>query len=189
MAMLDGKPHKYGANFQREAFGRKAGAGDKNESARGGGTDRTDTKIKTPPAEHGEATTQITHHADGSHTAVHSDGETSEHPHLGHLAMTLHAKHLGGDGAHIHAHGGMHDGGAGMEGAEPHHTVTTHHVGADGVVEGPHHHASMDEANSHLAGMIGQDGEGGERLEEQGIHEGGADLALAHGDSNRMNLY
>jgi hypothetical protein len=173
MAMLDGKPHKYGANMQRESFGRKA-----NES--GNGKDRTDTKIKTPPAEHGEATTQITHHADGTHTAVHSDGETSEHPHLGHLAMALHSKHLGGDGAHIHAHGGM----GGEEGA-----VTTHHVGADGVVEGPHHHASMDEANSHLASMIGQDGEGGERLEEQGIHEGGADLALAHGDKNRMNLY
>jgi hypothetical protein len=138
MAMLDGKPKmKSGGNVQREKF-----------ASGGGGKDRTDPKVKGPAPEKagGEATTEITHHGDGTHTAVHSDGETSEHPSMGHLAMHMHAKHGDGEAMHVHKH----ESG-----------VTTHHVGMDGAVEGPHDHGSTDEAAEHMKSMLGEDGGNG----------------------------
>jgi hypothetical protein len=148
--MLDGKANKYmrGGNVQRESFAKKAG-GEKAEP---------EPKTKGTAKEGGEATTEITHHADGSHTAHHSDGEVSEHPHMGHLAMHLHAKHGDGEAMHVHKHE------AG---------VRTHHVGMDGVVEGPHEHGSVDEAGEHMKAMLGDDGGNGAMNMSDGIEPHG----------------
>jgi hypothetical protein len=98
------------------------------------------------PTTEGEGTTTITHKGDGTHSIQHHDGETSEHPSMGHAAMHLAMKHDGGDAhGHIHAH----DGGA-----------TTHHVGMDGEVQGPHEHGSVEEGMGHLASAM--EGGGGE---------------------------
>lgn len=158
MAMLDGKKNKYmkGGNAQREKFangGEKAGEKAKPE----------DGKVKGPVEEgdkpgDGDASTTITHHADGSHTVQHHDGETSEHPTPGHMLMGLHAKHADGDGMHVHNHG---------EG------VTTHHVGMDGMVEGPHEHGSSEEAAEHMKQVLGQDGGNGSMEMSDGMPEHG----------------
>lgn len=149
-----------GGNKQREAFG--GGSGSSSGSGSGGGKDKTDTKINAPKGagegQGDEATTQITHHADGSHTAVHSDGETSEHPSFGHLAMHMHSKHAGGEGMHAHKH----ESG-----------VTTHHAGMDGMVEGPHEHGSVDEAAEHMKSMMGEDGGNGSMEMSDGESDAG----------------
>ena len=139
--MLDGKANKYmsGGNAERENFNKKASGGSKEEK-------REPKSKDNPTEESGEPTTTITHHADGSKTAVHSDGETSEHPSGGHLAMHMHAKHDDGEAGHIHAK---------MDGA------TTHHVGMDGQVQGPHDHGSVGEAADHMKQMLGEDGGNG----------------------------
>ena len=148
MALFDGKSKNYsGGNVQREAFNARAGKMEAEPKAKGGPVAES--------ADGGEPTTQITHHADGSKTAVHSDGETSEHPHSGHLAMHLHAKHEDGEALHAHKH---------MDG------VTTHHVGMDGQVQGPHEHASAEEAGEHMKSMLG-DGGGANGAEENGMAE------------------
>lgn len=135
MAMLDGVPKKpSGGNAQRERF---------NEES----TKNPAPKAKPASEPDGdESTTTIKHNGDGSYTATHSDGETSEHPNMGHLAMALHAKH--GDGEAMHVQKGM-DG------------VTTHHVGLDGQVQGPDQHGTMDEATQHMTQMLGEDGGNG----------------------------
>lgn len=152
MALLDGKP-KSGGNKQRENF--MAGT---HESGKAKPEPRTKGAM---PDEGGEATTQITHHADGSHSAVHSDGENSEHPTSGHLAMHLHAKHSDGEAMHVHKH---------MDG------VTSHHVGMDGEVQGPHEHGSTDEAAEHMKSMLGDDGGNGAVAETDGISHGMGNL-------------
>lgn len=96
--------------------------------------------------------TKIEHHEEGKHpqgapegtmhTIHHHDGEVSHHPTMGHAAMHLAAKHDGGEHGHIMPHPG---GGA-----------TTHHVGMDGEVQGPHTHPSEDEGYDHLKGNIGE---------------------------------
>lgn len=141
--MLDGKPKKYmsGGNKQRESFGEKVGKSGGSE-----GKDKGETPVKSSKTEGESNTTTITHNGDGTHTAEHSDGERSEHPSMGHLAMHLHGKHEGGMAMHAHAH----DSG-----------VTTHHVGHDGMVEGPHEHGSADEAGEHMKQMLGEDGGNG----------------------------
>lgn len=163
--MLDGKANKYssGGNSQREAFGKKASEGSKPEPKMSAKADTGD----------GEATTTITHHADGSHTAVHSDGETSEHPSSGHLAMHMHAKHGHGEAMHVHKH----EGG-----------VTTHHVGMDGMVEGPSEHGSTAEAGDHMQAMLGEDGGNG-ALEEAGGDDVDMHEPVGAGSNKGMNLY
>lgn len=143
MAFLDGKekPRQSGGNVQRESLG----------------SGKAMPEAKTHGGEGGsESSTTIQHHADGSHTVQHHDGETSEHPSTGHMLMGLHAKHESGDGMHVHKHDGMPN--HPHEGMEPHHAVTTHHVGMDGQVEGPTHHGSVDEAGQHMQQVMGEDG-------------------------------
>ena len=139
MAMLDGKPKKHmsGGNVERENFMDKAMKPAEKKAA-----------PKEPKGEPDgdEPTTTITHHADGTHTAVHSDGQTDEKMPLGHHAMMMHSKHGDGEAGHIHAH---------MDGA------TTHHVGMDGQVQGPNDHASVGEAADHMKQMLGEDGGNG----------------------------
>lgn len=97
--------------------------------------------------------TKIIHHPSGEHEVHHSDGEVSKHPNAGHMAAHMHAKHAGGEVGNMHSEGGM---------------VTTHHVGADGEVEGPMEHASPEEGANHLAMMMGGDGEMPEGSETDG---------------------
>lgn len=127
------KKKSSGGNVQRENFGKKSS---------GGG----ESKPEPEPKAEGGSTTTITHNADGSHSAKHSDGESSDHPSMGHLAMHLHSKHSDGEAMHVHKH----DGG-----------VSTHHVGMDGMVEGPHDHADMGAASDHMQQVLGQDGMNG----------------------------
>lgn len=108
-------------------------------------------RASAPPMhDAGGEKTEITHHPDGAthpetgepikHTVHHADGEVSHHPNAGHMAAHIHAKHEGGEV------GNMHSDGMG--------TVTTHHVGPDGEVNGPEDHPSPEEGASHLASMM-----------------------------------
>ena len=99
---------------------------------------------KAPMMPHGGEgnETKIIHHPDGTHEMHHSDGEVSKHPNAGHMAAHLHAKHAGGEVGNMHSDGGK---------------VTTHHVGADGEVNGPTEHASPEEGGNHLAMMMSGD--------------------------------
>ena len=157
MAMLDGRPKNFsGGNVQREAFKGKASKMEAEPKAKGGHI--------AEGADGGEPTTTITHHADGTHTSSGSDGETAEHPHMGHLAMHLHAKHSDGEAMHAHKH---------MDG------VTTHHVGMDGQVQGPHEHGSTEEAADHMKSMLG----------DGGVANGPEENGMAEHPSGGMNLY
>jgi hypothetical protein len=130
-------------NIQRENFGKKvaehmksSGGGERHGSGEGAG----------------KSESRIEHHGDGTHTIHHHDGETSgPHPSMAHAGMHMAGKHDGGEHGHIMPHAG---GGA-----------TTHHVGMDGMVEGPHEHGSEEDGYDHLkqnigdgADMMGEDG-------------------------------
>jgi hypothetical protein len=158
--MLDGKGSmRRGGNVQREKF---ASGGSGSEKPMGGNKRGAEgeEKVKGKPSEGGESTTTITHHGDGSHAVDHADGEHSEHESTGHMLMHMHAKHHPGEPAH-HAH--QHDEG-----------VTTHHVGMDGMVEGPHQHGSADEAGEHMKQVLGEDGGNGAVQMSDGMEEHGA---------------
>lgn len=131
-----------GGNLQREKFR----GGLDGVPGKSGGKDRTETPIKSSEVGEGEDTSTITHHPDGSHTIKHADGEESKHPNMAHAAMQLHAKHESGPAMHVHDTG---------EGAR------THHVGHDGMVEGPHEHGSVDEAADHMKQVMGEGGGNG----------------------------
>jgi hypothetical protein len=145
MALMDGKKKDYssGGNTQRQKFNSEV-SGLSSKKA------KPETKAhagEEPGTGEGGGITTITHHGDGTHSVMHHDGETTEHPSTGHMLMGLHAKHEMGGGGHMHSHGGM-------EGAEG--SVTTHHVGMDGEVQGPHHHADEMAAGEHLANALGE---------------------------------
>jgi|SRR6185437_7442591 len=71
-----------------------------------------------------------------------SEGELgSESEHIGHKLMTMAHEHEP-EGTHMHIH---HDG----------FTATTHHVGPDGEVQGPHEHASDEDLHHHISSVIG----------------------------------
>lgn len=73
--------------------------------------------------------------SDHGQVAAEESGEEGPHE----MLQGLHAKH-GGKHMHVHAHE------AG---------VTTHHIGEDGEVEGPHEHGSMEEAADHMKMVMG----------------------------------
>lgn len=77
---------------------------------------------------------------DGSFKTKTSDGEETEHPHIGHALMHMASKHA--EGKHMH----IHEDGMGM--------VSHHHMG-HGNVEGPHEHGSADEAGDHVKDVMG----------------------------------
>lgn len=145
---------KSGGNVQRENHMNKAAGG--KSDAKGEGKVKSDPDEGTEQSSEAEGTTTMQHMPGGAVKVQHADGEESEHPSMAHAAMALHAKHEVGPAMHVHNHGGapMHDH-AGMEG---HHMVTTHHVGHEGTVEGPHHHENMDAAAEHMKGSIGDGG-------------------------------
>ncbi len=176
MALLDGKkkPMRSGGNFQREKFSEgvaSGGAGGGTGGGAGGGRGvsgmgkapgkpelHTSMTQEPEPDKGHSGQTTIMHGEDGSHTVKHADGEETEHPNIHHAMMAVASKHESGDHGVMHHHGGMPE--HPHEGMEEHHTVTTHHVGMDGEVQGPHHHGSPEEAGQHLASMMGDDGHG-----------------------------
>ncbi len=125
-------------NTQREAFGKKVA-----EHMKGGAGDHNMTDGKDGKVEHSSpviGTSTVHHHEDGSHSVEHHDGEQTHHPSGGHMGVHMAAKHDGGEHGHIHVHGGG---------------ATTHHIGADGEVQGPHDHESASDGMAHLDGAIG----------------------------------
>lgn len=126
-------------NNQREAFQKKVA-----EHKPGGEMQHEGEGQHSSPA---VGTSTVTHHEDGSHSVSHHDGEKTHHPTAAHMGMHMAGKHDGGEHGHI----APHPAGA-----------TTHHVGMDGEVQGPHDHGSEEEAYSHLKGSIGDGAEMGE---------------------------
>jgi hypothetical protein len=176
--MALGNNFKSGGNVQRENHMNKMmGGGKGSPDSKPQGNTPADSPDGEPEA---SGQTTIEHHGDGTHTINHADGEKHENVSTGEMAMHLHSKHEVGPAMHVHNHGGapMHE----HEGMEGHHTVTTHHVGHDGTVEGPHHHEGMDAAAEHMKSAIG-DG-GGEMP-----HEGGGGGQMADTAGGRAPLY
>ncbi len=87
-------------------------------------------------------------HGDGTFHTVSPEGERAEHPHLGHALMTM-AKHHEPEAKHMHA---MSDG---VE-------HTTHHVGEDGEVQGPHDHENIEAVKEHLGKFFDEEENEGE---------------------------
>jgi len=92
--------------------------------------------------------------AEGDPTKPGPEGETADGSDVPKILEDLHAKH-GGKHMHVHAHE------AG---------VTTHHIGEDGMVEGPHEHPDMAAAADHMHMMMG-DGMG-QTAEQAPVHSG-----------------
>ena len=159
MAKTAERKHFSGGNPQREAFMARAHGE--------GGKMRTDPEVKgTEDAKTentGDATTEITHHEDGTHTVKHADGETSEHPSLGHAMMAVHAKQ-GGDNA-VHAE---HDGVG----------ITTHAM-KDGEVES-REHEGPEEAGEYMKQCLGEDGGNGAVEQSDGMSHHGVDAAALY---------
>ena len=90
---MDGKKKQSGGNVQREKFG-----GGSNKAVPEPKT-KSDIGVGDTPMNDGdgdEPTTTITHHADGSHSVMHADGDMSDHPTIEDAMAGIHAKH-GGD--------------------------------------------------------------------------------------------
>lgn len=89
--------HFSGGNHQRESFNKKA-----SESSSDAGKSKSPASDMDTSMDNGsdseEPKTTITHHADGTHTTEHSDGEVSDHPSMDDAAQYMSAKHGGGMG-------------------------------------------------------------------------------------------
>ena len=115
----------------------------------------------------GESVGHITihKHADGGYRTETHDGQTEQHPHLGHALMHA-AAHHEPDAKHMHV---QHDGMSGE--------MTSHHVGEDGGVQGPHQHPDAEAAGEHMKQFMAEEGrEGGG---DWGKHEGGGMEGMA----------
>ena len=87
---------------------------------------------------------------------------------MGHAMMEAAAEHpIGGKHMHVHQdHMGK---------------LTSHHVGEDGEVQGPHEHGNLEALKQHMSQFFdeeGQEGMGGE-------HEGG--MAMNHGGVHSLH--
>lgn len=92
---MDGKKKQSGGNVQREKFGSSGGGG--SNKAVPEPKIKSDIGIGDSPMDDGdEPTTTITHHADGTHSVMHADGDMSDHPSIEDAMAGIHAKH-GGD--------------------------------------------------------------------------------------------
>ena len=102
--------------------------------------------------------TTLQDHGDGTFHTEGQDGMREEHQHIGHALMSMAAKH--GQGAdHMHVH---HEGGK----------ITTHHVGADGGVQGPHDHANTEALKAHMDQFLGEEqNEGSEYGGDPAMHQ------------------
>lgn len=129
----------FGRNMQHDAFRAKV---DKER----GDMDKAMGQEEKPEDKGSMGKTEIAHHADGSASVMHADGEKSEHPSMGHALMKIHAKHEDGPAHLMH----VHDGG-----------VTTHHVEHDGEPQGPTEHPDVESAAEHAKETMG----GGESMD------------------------
>jgi len=77
--------------------------------------------------------------------AEHGEGEPPEHAFLKSQHDQKGGKHMT-----IHSHEAGH---------------TTHHIGHDGMVEGPHEHPDMESLKQHVEGTMGEEGGGQEGME------------------------
>lgn len=92
------------------------------------------------PMESGNSTT-LHDHGDGTFHTEGSDGEKTEHPHIGHALVHMGAKHAGGMHMHHHSEGSGH---------------TSHHH--DGVTaSGPHESPDTDSLKEHVGDVMGGD--------------------------------
>lgn len=76
----------------------------------------------------------------GKEPPMHEGGEHEPGSIAAHLSE-MHAEH---GGQHMHVH-------QGEDGA-----ITTHHVGHDGKVEGPHEHPDMETVKDHMDAVMGE---------------------------------
>lgn len=91
-----------------------------------------------PEPEAGEKSSTMTEKSDGMFHVEHQ-GETSEHPDMGHALMAMAAHHKP-EGKHVHAH---HDG------------MSVHSHGIHGGEhDGPNEHASGEEAGQHMGSYL-----------------------------------
>lgn len=89
---MDGKKKQSGGNVQREKFG-----GSSNKAVPEKHEVKGAVGVGDSPMDDGdEPTTTITHHADGTHSVMHADGDMSDHPSIEDAMAGIHAKH-GGD--------------------------------------------------------------------------------------------
>jgi len=108
----------------------------------------------------GANATTLHDHGDGTYHTESAGGERTEHAHIGHALMHLHAKHADGKAMHIHEHGSGH---------------MTHHVSDDGQVSGPEEHASPEDLQAHVGQIFAGEGE-----PAHAKPEGGAPSVSAH---------
>lgn len=114
---------------------------------------------------------QLHPHGDGSYHTITSDGQRTEHPHIGHALMHM-AAHHEGDGKHMHVH---QDGGGGH---------TSHHVAEDGKVQGPHDHENIEALKDHMGRFLDE-----EANEWSGEDYGGGGKRAAKGGGGHESLY
>lgn len=107
--------------------------------------------------------TQLHDHGDGTYHSVTSDGERTEHPHIGHALAHI-GRHHEPEGHHSHVmhHGGSEDG------------HTSHHAGmSGGAVSGPHDHANLEALKEHMGNFLDEEeNEGGASAAGHGGGEG-----------------
>lgn len=78
--------------------------------------------------------------------AAHGDTPAPEAKDDGDVASHLSALHAASGGKHIH----VHDDGLG--------TITSHHVGEDGEVQGPHNHENIEALKQHMDQFLNEEG-------------------------------
>jgi hypothetical protein len=117
----------------------------------------------------GKASTTLHDHGDGSYHTEGSDGEKVEHPDIGHALMHMAGKHS--DGEHMHAHKGE-DG-----------SLTSHQVGEDKQVQGPHNHENIEALKDHMGKFLNE-----EEGEWKGQDYGGGGHAK-HGGGGHESLF
>ena len=94
--------------------------------------------------EEGGAQFQIHDHGDGTFHSITKDGQRTEHPHVGHLAVHV-AAHHEPDGKHFHAH---------QDGMGEH---TSHQATAGGEPEGPHDHENIEALKEHMGQFLDEE--------------------------------
>ncbi len=88
-----------------------------------------------------------------------AEGDTEDGPHK--MLQDMQAKH---GGTHMHVH--QHDAG-----------ITTHHVGEDGEVQGPHEHPDLEALHAHMSQVMPGHGA---MAQEQPMHQpSGSPMAMS----------
>jgi hypothetical protein len=115
----------------------------------------------------GGAHSELHDHGNGSFHTVMADGTKTEHPHLHHALAHMAAHHGPGEKHHLAHHDGM--------------SMTTHHVGEDGQVQGPHDHDNAEAMKDNLGKFFNE-----EESEGGGWGGGEKEPAMAEHDMSGM---